>query len=122
MAAINSRKQSFFPETYAWTMYHAKPSKNVSEMDYGSKESWNITRDQENKSLQILRPNFEIFWLKNCPNSRSHIVKCISFWLSEFFTCSSLTRMIGIFAWWKQLNLCQFMLVVSVLNIFSKWG
>ena len=61
LTAASSR---FSTETYAWTMYHAKPSKNVSEMDYGSKESWNITRDQENKSLQILRPNFEIFWLK----------------------------------------------------------
>ena len=25
MAAINSTRQSFSPETYAWTMYHAKP-------------------------------------------------------------------------------------------------
>ena len=52
-------------ETYAWTMYHAKPYKNVSEMDYGSKESWNIARDQENKSFQILWLNLEMFWLKN---------------------------------------------------------
>ena len=66
------------------------------------------------------------FWnilTQKCPNSRSHVVKYISFWLSEFFTFPSLTRkfrMIGIFASWKQLNLCRFMLVVSDLNIYSE--
>ena len=34
-------------------------------MYYGSKESWNIARDQEEKSLEILWQKFEIFWLKN---------------------------------------------------------
>ena len=63
MAAINSRKQSFFP----WNPYLNNVSCQTFKKckDYGSKESWNIARDQENKSLQILRPNFEIFWLKN---------------------------------------------------------
>ena len=46
-------------------MYHAKPQKNVSEMGYGSKENWDIARDLEKKGLQILWPDFEIFWLKN---------------------------------------------------------
>ena len=66
MAAIKTAAGNhFFPETYAWTMYHAKPPKNVSEIDYSSNESWNIARNQEKKSSQILWPNFEIFWLKN---------------------------------------------------------
>ena len=52
-------------------------------MGYGSKESWNIARDQEKKKLQILWPDFEIFWLKN---AQTQAVKYISFWLSEFFT------------------------------------
>ena len=73
MAAINSHRQSFFPETYAWTIHHAKPPKNVGGMDYDSKESWNIFRDQEKRSLQILWPIF------------FHAVKYISFFLSEFF-------------------------------------
>ena len=34
-------------------------------MYYGSKESWNIARDQEEKSLEILWQKFEIFWIKN---------------------------------------------------------
>ena len=34
-------------------------------MDYGSKKSWSIACEQEKKSLQIIWPNFEIFWLKN---------------------------------------------------------
>ena len=34
-------------------------------MYYGSKESWNIARDPEEKRLEMLWLKFEIFWLKN---------------------------------------------------------
>ena len=64
MAAINSHKQSFFPWNLCLNNVSCQTLKKC-EMDHGSKESWNIARDQENKTLQILWPDFEIFWLKN---------------------------------------------------------
>ena len=51
----------FFPETYAWTMYRVKPPKKVSEMEYGSNERGNITRDQEKKFHRSYGPIFKYF-------------------------------------------------------------